>query len=110
MSASRSSASASASFCDDPLTFILWQRKNIQLLAALRDLDVECDRGRTVAGATATEPGHYRDVLLSIHAIGDRETLYRRSKPRFPQHLSGLYVEDMHAAVDIADQHPTASG
>ncbi len=57
----------------------LRQPKDIQRLAALRDLDVRRDRRRHISRAAAAQPGHHRDVLLSIHAVGNREALHRRA-------------------------------
>src|SRR5262245_1735989 len=67
---------------------VLRQREYVKRLPALWNLDVRHDRGRHVARAAAAETRHDGDILPPIDREADRESLSRRTEPRFPENLT----------------------
>ena len=66
------------------LLLLIIERVDVQRLSRLRNLYFRCNRSWRIARAAAAEPRHHRDILLAVHAVGDRESLRGGSQPRLP--------------------------
>ncbi len=61
---------------------LLRQREDIEIVAALRDLDVWRELGRAQARAAAAQTSGNGDVLLAVNAVGDGEALHGGAQAR----------------------------
>ena len=64
----------------------------------------------TLRGLPPPRPDITAMYCLPSDAVGHGEALHGCAQARFPQHLARLHVENVHAAIDVPDQHPPARG